>query len=455
MGRKRISLGLLILQMLVLGLALFGPNEVAQAGAYNPGWSFLQVWERGDYPVALGAVRRSWYWGPAPFANLKEGYADTPGGQREVAYYDKGRMEITNPLIDRASRWYISRGLLVRELVEGQLQLGDHQFSPFAPAEVPVSGDGPTQNELSPTYARFHNLTGSAPRSNTPSSTTLDRSGKISDDPGLALRYPETTPAYYDTTLGHNIPGPFWRFMNLQGPITVDHRLVNGPIEDWLSGFGLPITEAYWTRSKVAGVEKDVLVQLFERRSLTYTPSNDPAYQIEMGNVGRHYFSWRYPDEKTRPALVASFSQPAIRLEIPAIGVDTVIEYVGQKEDTSMDVPHDPHNVAWYRYGAFIGGKGNAVLAGHLDWYNIGPTVFYNLRKLKPGDMVYVYTTLGTRHSFQVYEAASYPLNDYPQERIFGDSDKSNLNLITCSGSFDPSSASYNKRLIVYTTLVG
>jgi plastocyanin len=44
----------------------------------------------------------------------------------------------------------------------------------------------------------------------------------------------------------------------------------------------------------VGGVVKDVLVQAFERRVLTYTPANSPAFQVEMGNVGRHYYLWRY-----------------------------------------------------------------------------------------------------------------------------------------------------------------
>jgi hypothetical protein len=69
---------------------------------------------------------------------------------------------------------------------------------------------------------------------------------------------------------------------------------VNGDVVDWLFSVGLPISEPYWTRSKVGGVEKDVLVQAFERRMLTYTPSNSAAFQIEMGNVGRHYYQWRY-----------------------------------------------------------------------------------------------------------------------------------------------------------------
>jgi hypothetical protein len=68
---------------------------------------------------------------------------------------------------------------------------------------------------------------------------------------------------------------------------------------------GLPLSEAYWTRSVVAGVEQDVLVQVFERRVLTFTPSNPEAFQVEMGNVGQHYREWRKA-VLTAPSIPAS-----------------------------------------------------------------------------------------------------------------------------------------------------
>jgi hypothetical protein len=37
-----------------------------------------------------------------------------------------------------------------------------------------------------------------------------------------------------------------------------------------------------------------VMVQVFERRVLTYTADNPPAFQVEMGNIGQHYYQWRY-----------------------------------------------------------------------------------------------------------------------------------------------------------------
>ncbi|MGI8690178.1 MAG: fibronectin type III domain-containing protein, partial [Thermomicrobiales bacterium] len=37
-----------------------------------------------------------------------------------------------------------------------------------------------------------------------------------------------------------------------------------------------------------------VLVQPFQRRVLSYTPTNPPGFQVEMGNIGQHYYQWRY-----------------------------------------------------------------------------------------------------------------------------------------------------------------
>src|SRR5262249_955527 len=72
--------------------------------------------------------------------------------------------------------------------------------------------------------------------------------------------------------------------------------------------FGLPVSEPYWTRAVVGGTEKWVLVQLFERRVLTYTPSNVDPFKVEMGNIGQHYYRWRYP-QKEEPFPGLDFRQ--------------------------------------------------------------------------------------------------------------------------------------------------
>jgi LPXTG-site transpeptidase (sortase) family protein len=455
--KSRILLAILFFHILSMSLTVF-PSTAQAAVAVNPEWPYLRVWERTDWPVALGAVSRSWYWGPAPFAVTSEPYTESPNQLRRVQYWDKSRMEITRPNGNINDKWYVTNGLLVREMVTGNVQLGDDPYntSYLGPANVPVSGDPAEFNDVSPTYSSFKELSSlalnnRAVQSRQPVNQVLGRNGLVTNDNSLASRYPETAPVYFENTLGHNIPGVLWNFMNQNGPVMVDRTLRNQVVEDWTFAFGFPITEAYWTRSIVGGIEKDVLVQLFERRALTYTPSNPTGFKVEMGNVGRHYYNWRY---NTSTGISPVYAQPATRLVIPKLRIDTPVEYVGVLPNGDMDVPANPNNVAWYKYGARPGERGNAVIAGHRDYRGYGQVVFARLDQLRTGDQIYIITASGTRLTFEVTAYASYPAGGGPSDRIFGPSNSSNLNLITCTGTFDSSSASYNERLVVYTTLV-
>lgn len=333
-------------------------------------------------------------------------------------------MEITQPASDRNSKWYVTNGLLVREMVSGIMQTGDNPEESYrnSPANIPVSGDPAEYNADSPTYASFKDLASLAmdnrvAQSSKPITSILAKDGVVSTDYSLITQYPETAVAYYEPTLGHNIPGVLWSFMNLNGPVMIDRNLRSQTIENWVFAFGYPITEAYWTRSRVGGVEKDVLVQLFERRALTYTPSNPPGFQVEMGNVGRHYYNWRY---SSTYGIAPAYTQPSTRLIIPKLGIDTAIEYVGVLPNGNMDVPSNPNNVGWYKYGARPGEVGNAVIAGHRDWYNIGKVVFYNLDSLSPGDLIYVQSSLDKRQTFVVTGVSSVSAYGGASESVFG-----------------------------------
>jgi hypothetical protein len=63
---------------------------------------------------------------------------------------------------------------------------------------------------------------------------------------------------------------------------------------DWQRVVGQPITEPYWIKARIDGVEHDVLVQVYQRRILTYNPALPDVDQIDMIDVGRHYYQWRY-----------------------------------------------------------------------------------------------------------------------------------------------------------------
>jgi hypothetical protein len=86
--------------------------------------------------------------------------------------------------------------------------------------------------------------------------------------------------------------------MTSTGVVYEDGEVVTDLLfQDPFYATGYPVTEAYWTRALVGGTETDVLVQAFERRVLTYTPSNPEGWQVESGNVGRHYYEWFHGED--------------------------------------------------------------------------------------------------------------------------------------------------------------
>jgi hypothetical protein len=62
----------------------------------------------------------------------------------------------------------------------------------------------------------------------------------------------------------------------------------------------------------VAGTVQEVLLQCFERRCLTYTPGNDAGWQVEAGNVGQHYYYWRYDQPLFSADLSGGNEVPAV-----------------------------------------------------------------------------------------------------------------------------------------------
>ena len=259
----------------------------------NP--AFQRVWDRQDRAVAEHVSDRSWTWGPAPISDpLREQLVEGVEGKRTVQYFDKSRMEINDPTADPNATWYVTNGLLPVELMTGRLQVGYNQFELRSPAKIAAIGD-PGQF---PTYADLLHLYQSPGAVNPgdlgkPATGFLNPDGSISgfndyagDGATLLVRGENN----------HGVAKAFVDFMNQQGLVynSATGRYVQSQVYDPLFVFGLPVTGAYWVKVKVGGVERPILFQVFERRVLTYNPANDPAFRVEMGNVGQHYYQWRY-----------------------------------------------------------------------------------------------------------------------------------------------------------------
>ena len=128
--------------------------------------------------------------------------------------------------------------------------------------------------------------------------------------------------------IDHTIAGPFWDFMNSSGPVWEDGQITNDLLfPNPFYATGLPITEAYWATRPVGGTSVDVLWQCFERRCLTYTPGNSEGFQVEAGNVGQHYWTWRYgqqpSEDLTAPTTPNSISSTTLASRVPRCSYST------------------------------------------------------------------------------------------------------------------------------------
>src|SRR5262249_15014078 len=95
-------------------------------------------------PFASPAFESQWstpeaaapnFWGPAIQPLMVEQYKEAPGGSRTVQYFDKARMEQTQP------GGPLTNGLLTVELISGKRQFGDSTFTQFPPSQQIVVGD--------------------------------------------------------------------------------------------------------------------------------------------------------------------------------------------------------------------------------------------------------------------------------------------------------------------------
>jgi hypothetical protein len=270
---------------------------VANVAAYAPGeGAFRRTWERTDKPVKDLVVQRTWMWGPeANTPVFEEEYAEAPGGKRLVQYFDKSRMEINHdPNVGPNSLWHVTNGLLVVELMTGQMQVGDTKFVPRAPSQTQIAGDWGDPN--APTYATFATLRDDAPHPAAQHITAfVDRDGNVSYRSEMN-KYGVTFGHHVQADgINHKIAQPFWYFMTMDGLVSKDGKIVSEKLFDNpFYATGYPITEAYWVNVLLDGKPADVLTQCFERRCLTYNPLNQQGWNVEAGNVGQHYYQWRH-----------------------------------------------------------------------------------------------------------------------------------------------------------------
>jgi len=152
----------------------------------------------------------------------------------------------------------------------------------------------------------------------------------------------------------------------------------------------------------------------------------------------------------TAPPLRSSVP---VRVQIPAIAVDSPLAGLGLQHDGTMRPPPAGFPAGWYTGAPTPGQLGPAIIAGHVDWAG-HPGVFYNLRDLKPGDRVIVARTDGRVAVFRVSRVEEFVKDAFPTGAVYGNIDHAALRLITCGGSFDQQAASYRDNIVAFADLV-
>ncbi len=160
------------------------------------------------------------------------------------------------------------------------------------------------------------------------------------------------------------------------------------------------------------------------------------------------------PEEVDDPVFLPPSEPDAI--DIPAIGVHSEMQQVGLTAEHTLEVPAPgPHydHAAWYKHSPTPGSVGPSVIVGHVDSASGGPSVFFDLGELRPGDEVLVTRRDGTVAIFEVDAVGQYSKDDFPTELVYGDTDHAALRLITCGGAFDRGERSYVDNIVVFASL--
>jgi len=140
-----------------------------------------------------------------------------------------------------------------------------------------------------------------------------------------------------------------------------------------------------------------------------------------------------------------------VAITIPQADVDAPVELT-EIIGGVMQNPSGPFVVAWYRESGRPGESDNMVMAGHLDYWNVGQAVFFHVGALKPGDGIDVLADDGLTYRYAVEWVRDFETDGLGQEGIqliVGKTAEERLTLITCGGEFDYATGQYKERTVV------
>ncbi len=141
-------------------------------------------------------------------------------------------------------------------------------------------------------------------------------------------------------------------------------------------------------------------------------------------------------------------------IDIPSISSHGLIQKVGILADATMAVPGNVHFAGWYTSSSLPGEPGVSILDGHVSGKK-SDGIFRHLDALNEGDRFTVEYGDMSKKEFEVKSVKTMDEADATGYLFEADpAITSQLNLITCGGTYDRKQQTYTKRTIVVSSLV-
>ncbi len=162
----------------------------------------------------------------------------------------------------------------------------------------------------------------------------------------------------------------------------------------------------------------------------------------DEGRPGAGY-AWRGGDDDPKKII------------LPGVGVDAYIQNVGVDQNEQIAVPNNIHIAGWFIDSVRPGENGLSIIDGHVDGRTVSDGVFSKLEKLSEGDAVMIEMGDGRTLHYRVRRLTTIVTEDSAgilYSQLPGT--VSQLNLITCTGTYLKDQKTYDQRMIVAAELV-
>ncbi len=184
---------------------------------------------------------------------------------------------------------------------------------------------------------------------------------------------------------------------------------------------------------------------------------NGPTIQPTTSSTGSPRTTGSAKPRQQAPAAPAPLAASVpTTIDIPAINVHSAVISIGQDANGTLAVPQpgpDLNKAAWYNGSVTPGQDGPSVIEGHIDSV-YGPSVFFQLGAIRPGNTIGITRADHSRMTFTVNAVRAYPSHAaFPTTEVYGaDLGHPTLRLITCS-NFDESTGHYVGNTVVFAHL--